>query len=793
MVSGWLFDAYPLEDKMVFWIKQRDGNTIRLEDSSWSHSIYIASDNKSDLKKYISEITNAYNNNISSLIKDYDFMPKYERITDNIKSEVLKISLLKSTKALTLARTVENVSGNRFGKLRLYNVDLLPEQYYFYEHDIFPLAFCEVSQSSESRDDDYYNKSNNNNNARYSKLKWLTQDNVWSLNYKLPNFRIVYLKVSLKKEEGKIGKYTDRIESITIEQNLQNLLQKQYNETFEIHSESESDIIDKFITHIAKIDPDFVFTDDGDSFTFPYLIHRAEINGIKLILGRESKLPLKIHTKEGTSYFSYGRIYFKPTAIKLFGRVHVDIGNSFIFNDAGLEGLYEISRICRMPLHTAARASIGKCLSSLQFYNATQKDILVPWKPTLAEHFKTFEELLIADRGGLVFEPEAGVVENAAEFDFVSLYPNIMLKNNISAETIHCCCSFCHDSTTRAVPELDYTICQKKVGIIPTVLKMILDKRTYYKQLKRSNTTIHPKLQAIYDARQTSLKWILVTSFGYLGFNNAKFGRIDAHIAVCAFDRQILMQATNVAQRNGFTVLHGIVDSLWIKKSSGKNKKNTNANQSDYHKLKESIERKTGYTISFEGIYRWIVFVNSNLNPTLPVANRYFGVFEDNSLKIRGIEARRHDTPTFLSKCQEEILQIMAKGNTIKEVKSLMPKIKSTYQKYVQLLKDKKIPIEELVVTKRLSKNATEYSLSRNTVERDAIIQLSNEGQDLKAGQDLRYIITDYYGRKQSKSRSIPIQLVNEGNVTYDVGRYVELLANTCNSVTGPFGYIFSS
>ena len=191
MISGWLFDAYPLEDKMVFWIKQRNGNTIRLEDTSWSHSIYIASDNQSDLKKYISEITNTHNNNISSLIKGYEFIPKYERITDNIKSEVLKISLLKSTKALTLARTVENVNGNRFGKLRLYNVDLLPEQYYFYEHDIFPLAFCEISQSSKSRDDDYYNKSDNNNNTRYSKLKWLTQDNMWSLNYKLPYFRIV--------------------------------------------------------------------------------------------------------------------------------------------------------------------------------------------------------------------------------------------------------------------------------------------------------------------------------------------------------------------------------------------------------------------------------------------------------------------------------------------------------------------------------------------------------------------------------------------------------------------------
>ena len=62
------------------------------------------------------------------------------------------------------------------------------------------------------------------------------------------------------------------------------------------------------------------------------------------------------------------------------------------------------------------------------------------------------------------------------------------------------------------------------------------------------------------------LKWVLVTSFGYLGFNNAKFGRIDAHIAVCAFDRQVLLQAAKIAERLGFRVLHGIVDSIWIKK-----------------------------------------------------------------------------------------------------------------------------------------------------------------------------------------------------------------------------------
>jgi len=90
-------------------------------------------------------------------------------------------------------------------------------------------------------------------------------------------------------------------------------------------------------------------------------------------------------------------------------------------------------------------------LSSLQFYYTTQKEILIPWKPALAEHLKTFEDLLVADRAGFIFEPEIGVHEQVAEFDFVSLYPNIMLKKNLSAETIRSSC--CPDSKLK-VPEL---------------------------------------------------------------------------------------------------------------------------------------------------------------------------------------------------------------------------------------------------------------------------------------------------------------------------------------------------
>src|SRR5919199_920360 len=443
MISGWLFDAYPVDNTLI---DSNDDDVI--------------------------------NDSIASLVKNYEFVSRYESITDVTKSDVLKLKLADSTKALTLARKIEAIDGNhQFGKYRIYNVDVLPAQSYFYEHDIFPLAFCEVVD----------------NNNHCSKLKWLNKDSIWSTNYKIPDFKTIYLTVNLRKE-GKIEKYSDRIDSITIKHYQQKLRNSNNNSdktiSIECNDSSEYDIIKQLKVEVSHIDPDFVFTEDGDSFTFPYLIHRAEQSCAEeeLCLSREP-VPLRKPTREGMSYFSYGRVYFRPTAISLLGRIHIDKSNTFVYNESGLQGLYEIARLCRMPLHTAARASIGKCLSSLQFYYATQKGILIPWKPIITEHFKTLAELLVADRGGFIFEPEIGAHEQVAEFDFVSLYPSIMLKKNLSAETVHCICCSRQYNSKLTVPELNYNICQKRIGIVPTSLKIVLEKRAMYKRLLKSENT----------------------------------------------------------------------------------------------------------------------------------------------------------------------------------------------------------------------------------------------------------------------------------------------------------------
>ena len=739
---------------MIFWIRLKNfpdnkKRYIRIEEK-WQNYFYVASDNISKLEQLVQ------NDNILSSISSYEFVKRYETIMDTKKSIVLKLSMYG--KNLKFANTIEKMNG--YQNCRLYNVDLIPEQKYFFDHDIFPLGLFEVTDDN-------------------SVLHWEAKnDGIWSTDYHIPYFKKIHIKLNFPK--GKIIKLEDELNSISI---------VQYNDTNSIDNKNKIDIVDlsdksekkllkELLRIVQDIDPDFIFTEDGDSFTFPYLTHRAEINKIDLCLGRDNNMYLTKPERKGNSFFSYGRTYFRPSTIKLFGRIHIDKSNTFtIRTGSDLEGLFEISRLCRIPLHEASRASIGRCLTSLHLYNATKKGLLIPWKPILFEHPKNMLELFLADRGGLILEPEIGLHEKIAEFDFVSLYPSIMLKRNVSAETILCDC--CFDNPKFRVPELNYHICNKK-GLIPLSLEIVLDKRLRYKNLK--NKTSDPILKDIYDKRQSALKWILVTSFGYLGFSNAKFGRIDAHIAVCAFARNILSQTMHIAEDMNFDVLHGIVDSIWVKKRD-------DAANNDYTNLKETIKKETGFNVSFEGVYKWIAFLPSEISSHIPVLNRYFGVFEDGTIKTRGIEGRRHDTPDFLVQCQNEILEILAQGNSIQDIKQnklslIIKKIKDN----LSLLKYRKVEPESLVFTKLLSKDYNQYH-NRNTLENSAIKQLELNGEYLKAGQILQYVIMENSG--PILKRVLPIQLLNNKNYYYDIKRYSELLINTCNNIIKPFGIIF--
>ena len=262
-----------------------------------------------------------------------------------------------------------------------------------------------------------------------------------------------------------------------------------------------------------------------------------------------------------------------------------------------------------------------------------------------------------------------------------------------------------------------------------------------------------------------------------MGFKNARFGRIDAHIATCAFSRQILREAVAIAESRGFKLVHGIVDSLWLKK--------VGATPAKYEDLCREIEAKLHFPIAFEGLYNWIVFLNSHTNPRIPVLNRYYGALQDGKLKLRGIDLRKHDTPGIVRRCQSDMLALFEHAENVEGFMALIPEALSIVKSYVDMIRDGAVPIDELTIEKRLSKNLNEY---RNMVPQVIAAQhLNCEGREVHAGQALNYIVT--CNRSPiPQNRALPVELVGE-NYPVDSKWYIDLLLSSAANMLLPFGY----
>jgi len=379
---------------------------------------------------------------------------------------------------------------------------------------------------------------------------------------------------------------------------------------------------------------------------------------------------------------------------------------------------------------------------------------------------------LVADRGGFVYEPKIGIHDEVYEVDFTSMFPMLMLTRNISAETVLCKC--CPNSTLR-VPELNYNICEKRKGIVPKTLDILLRKRLKYKRLRHE--VKDEKLRRIYNLRQKALKWILVTCFGYLGYRNARFGKVDAHIAVCAFARDALLKTAKMAEEKGFEIIHGIVDSLWIRKEG--------ATPREVVELCNEVSKEIGVPLSIEGKYRWIVFLPSKVLTDIPVLNRYYGVFEDGRIKVRGIEARKRDTPPFIAEAQMSMIRELAKARNAKEFTERIPLALKRLREYAKALIERKIAPQQLLITKQLSLGPAEYM--HDVFQAVAAKQLAELGLEVSAGQTVQYLITDAKSRKHNNRVKVA-QLVNE-NTKYDLEKYLDLLFAAAENILLPFGY----
>jgi DNA polymerase, archaea type len=448
-----------------------------------------------------------------------------------------------------------------------------------------------------------------------------------------------------------------------------------------------STVIADLFSLIQSMDPDVILMSDADTW-MPILHKFAYRNGLVMPFSRNGKYR-QINSR---SYWSYGRMEHKVAALIPDGRILIDTDKSFVYREGGLDGVLMAARLSGLSPNLASRFTPGTLISSYEVYEAIKRGIAVPFRKADAETIRKLADLRAADRGGMMFQPVPGIYENVDELDFTSMYPSIIVKFNLSPETL--------------APTED-------VGFLASVLAPVvaLRKETKGKKVKT------PRDAGI----DSLLKWMLVTCFGYTGYKNAKFGRIEVHEAITARSRDILLQTKNIAESMGFAVLHGIVDCLWVQGSP-------------VEALKLRVCTTTGLDAEIEH-FDWIVFLP--LNDGFGAYNRYYGRLADGSVKVRGIAARRHDTPVYISTMQQEMLEVMRMSQTINDLGEVREQVSRMYRNALRNLPQANP--RTLAISRRISR--TTYA--HNCIESAAVKAYRDAGVEISPGMKISYVVRD--------------------------------------------------
>ncbi|MFW9965745.1 MAG: DNA polymerase domain-containing protein [Candidatus Thorarchaeota archaeon] len=722
---GWLLDATVdyNNQALTLWIKA-SGKTRGYVYRGFHPSVFVSREKKRGLDWNYDDILKAVR--AHPKVTKMAFTHKRVSVYDQEKSRVLEVSTTPEAH-WEVAQDLERLPG-----VTVFHGDIDPVHQFFIHEDIFP--FGKVIFESEG--------------TNVTAIRCI--DRRGDSDYELPDLEEIGFEVFIDARRV-FPRIEDKIHHIDV-----------YHKglTIRIEGESEREILQEFQRTIDGIDPDVIVTRDGDATLFRYLTLRAKLNDVQLVMSRDGS-PLNVKKKEAKSFWVYNQVFFRSGNQVMFnGRIHIDRMQSFYYSPTGLEGVMEGCRLAYARPQRASRMSIGTINAAVQYYNAFKMGILIPPVKKNPEFLKTINDLASIDRGGLILQPKPDIYENIAECDFSSMYPTLMVTRNISPETI-CTVEDCPDCPEYCVnvPEVPIRICQRKRGIVARSLELVLEKREAFTQLIERG---HEAKR--YERMQNTLKGILVSCFGYLGFKNARFGRVEAHTAVTGLARDVLLQTQDIGEDMGLELIHGIVDSVWLR-SSGR---------PDYDVLQEFCRRVTetvDIKMSLKGIFKWMVIPSSRLHPSIAPLNRYYGVYTNGGIKTRGIETRRRDTCLYVGDCQTSMIKIFARALNKAEFIEKIPEAHLVCQEFIERLYRGDVDIRDLVLHNRLTRAPHEY----RATSRAAIVaqQLVESGRELHAGQKVRYVLVS--ADSESPLRRVRALELFDDATRYDPKAYADL------------------
>ena len=286
----------------------------------------------------------------------------------------------------------------------------------------------------------------------------------------------------------------------------------------------------------------------------------------------------------------------------------------------------------------------------------------------------------------------------------------------------------------------------------------VLDVASLYPSIIKKYTL---ELQTWYDVVQRAMKVFINASYGVFGAENFPLYSPAVAESVTALGRKSLYSILKKAAEIGVKVIYGDTDSIFLWAPTDE----------QLMKLQEWVSKTLGLEIEVDKVFTYVLFTGLKKN--------YIGRYVDGGIEIKGLMAKKRNTPEFLKELFTELIEKLKTAQTPEDFILFKNWLEKEIKNLYTSLKKKEITLDQLAFRVGLTKRLEEYTKNKPPHVK-AALQLKMYGYTVEEGDIITYV------KVRTRDGYKAIQLAKLYEI--DPDKYIEIISSALSQLLEAFG-----
>ena len=451
-----------------------------------------------------------------------------------------------------------------------------------------------------------------------------------------------------------------------------------------------------------------------------------------------------------------------------------------------------LASVSLTTVETASSGTTSQWLDSLVIRLADRRNVSVP---TTNSGPRRRNQIA----GGYVHEVDAGLEPWVVVLDFKSMYPSIMIANNICFTTLLRDGSVDDSHSVSPTTETRYLSKEDRLGLVPQLLEQLMQSREVHKAALSVARESGDEAEAfLQDQLQYAVKILMNSFYGVFASSFYRFTHPDLGASITEWARHNIRGIIAHVEKRGHEVVYSDTDSIFVKAPVDKEAPiNKPPEDSPVH---ADWERAKAETLRF-GESLASEFTKEGAELELETAlsaffshgakKRYVGrvVWPREEMLIRGYEVRRTDSFALLTRTMTEMFEMILDGEewaAVEMTKSVIDDVKA-----------RRVDAADLVISRSC----------KGTLRRDGTVDFSKvydnpnglpyvRAAKKRIERDLPFTPGMKVGYVVTSAKNSPMDVepwlvdeIGEDPPRYDPDYYARRLATALGRITEAFGW----